>query len=227
MTDARALHDKALQCYYPNRRLRVLQRALLRHVGPGAASARVLDVGCGPGVLGEWLHDRGVPYVGVDVDSDLGEFDVIVASEVLEHIEERRELLAALRSYLKPGGELLLSVPSISAFRWLKHMLGRPGAKISAREHRVEFAPRLLMPRDPFWMGYDELGAMIREAGYSVLWRKGVGAFDVPAGLTLADRMFRAIGSHPLDAVDWLCDLARGLIGCRYLCLGLTASDTR
>lgn len=243
MTAPSELHEKSLRCYYPNRRLRVLLQAILRKLGPDAAHARVLDVACGPGVLGDWLTQRGVQYMGVEIDEahcayaqargldvrhadvcalpDLGAFDVVVMSEALEHIEGPFELLAGLRKYLTPRGMLLLTVPSISAFRYLKHCAGLKGSRISADEHLVEFAPKPIMPKDEFWKSYGELSARIRECGYEIVWRKGVGALDFPKCLRVADWLFQSAGPRTLDALDWLCDLARGLIGCRYLCLGL------
>lgn len=43
-------------------------------------------------------------------------FDLICMFDVLEHIEEAKETLAALRGYLAPGGRILVTVP---AYQWL------------------------------------------------------------------------------------------------------------
>ncbi|MGE3246211.1 MAG: class I SAM-dependent methyltransferase [Beijerinckiaceae bacterium] len=43
-------------------------------------------------------------------------FDLICMFDVLEHIEEAPETLAALRRLLKPGGRILVTIP---AYRWL------------------------------------------------------------------------------------------------------------
>ena len=101
-----------------------------RHDAP-----RVLDVGCGTGLLRRLLD--GVAwseYVGVDLSEtaietartgptdrsrfvvgdvmtlDLGRFDIIVANEVLYYAPEPRAFLDQLRASLAPGGLLLLSV---------------------------------------------------------------------------------------------------------------------
>ena len=240
MSQGAELRHKSLSCYYPNRRLRVLLAAIRRVAGP---NARVLDIGCGPGVLGEWLADLGIEYLGVDIDDDycayarargldvrqldvrtqpdLGLFDAVVLSEVLEHVADPFDMLAAVRGYVTPGGVLLLTVPSLSLFRYLKHRMGRPGAKISDTEHRVEFAPGPITPPDEFWMSYRELLDRVRQCGYEVVWRKGVGALDFPKGLRIADRVFQWMGPWLLDALDFACGCAAGLVGCRYLCLGL------
>ena len=48
------------------------------------------------------------------------QFDLIVAFDVIEHIEEDGESVDALRSLLKPGGKIVLTVPAFS-FLWSQH----------------------------------------------------------------------------------------------------------
>jgi SAM-dependent methyltransferase len=101
---------------------------------------RVLDYGCGTGDnLTTVLAARfpQIQFVGVDSDAASiayarrscglrnlefrlypGEFafeedfDVIVASEVLEHVDEPDKFLTTLRGSLTPGGALLITVPN-------------------------------------------------------------------------------------------------------------------
>jgi len=98
---------------------------------------RVLDVGCRDGALTSYFV-QGNHVIGVDIDSislerakkdldidarlmDLygdwseirGEkFDVIVASEVLEHLYFPEKILVRAKSFLKPGGSMIVSVPN-------------------------------------------------------------------------------------------------------------------
>lgn len=46
-----------------------------------------------------------------------GEFDVVLALEVLEHIEDDKQVFSQWLKYLKPGGSLILSVPAHMA-KW-------------------------------------------------------------------------------------------------------------
>lgn len=95
-----------------------------------------LEVGCGAGDLLEELGSRGYRGVGIDISPDAleaarrrvsslsvaveqkrvsdleGCFDVIIASEVLEHCPDDIAFLRELRSKMHPGAYLLLTVPA-------------------------------------------------------------------------------------------------------------------
>lgn len=101
--------------------------------------ARVLDFGCGGGILTEALAKAGANITGIDmapkpievaklhrhesglnIDYQLttieayaqahpGEFDVVTCLEVLEHVPSPASVMAACKALLKPGGHLFLS----------------------------------------------------------------------------------------------------------------------
>ena len=111
----------------------------MRLVGRGS---RVLDVGCRSGRLTQH-YTEGNDVTGVDVDRDaialftetLGleghwldvdseplpfppsSFDVVVCTEVLEHLRFPGPALAEIRRVLKPGGRLVGSVPNATRLR--------------------------------------------------------------------------------------------------------------
>ena len=116
-----------------------------RHIAP---SARVLDVGCGPGITyAPALRQYAGQYVGVDlslhalrqahqrlqgVQVDLeqplpfagAQFDAVVCMEVLEHLFDPAELLRHIRAVLKPAGILIVSVPNIAHIAHRVRLLG-------------------------------------------------------------------------------------------------------
>lgn len=110
---------------------------LVHAIAPGST---ILDLGCGSGALGRYLGERknciadGVTYnaeegaiagayyrkVAVaDLETaDLTalfpgqQYDYIVCADVLEHLRAPQRILQSIRSMLKPGGELLISIPN-------------------------------------------------------------------------------------------------------------------
>lgn len=65
-------------------------------------------------------HDLGVEILDQYVTSDtsLGrEFDVILASEVIEHVPDPREFAAAMRVHLAPKGVLIMTTPAAEIVR--------------------------------------------------------------------------------------------------------------
>lgn len=77
---------------------------------------RHLDYGGGAGLLSRLLDEAGWrstsfdPFVQVDTDAaSLGQFDLITAYEVFEHVPDPRDLVARLAALLAPSGLILFS----------------------------------------------------------------------------------------------------------------------
>ena len=105
----------------------------------GLAGKRVVDVGCGGGILAEAMAHRGARVAGIDmgeaplavarlhaeesaVDVDYrcvsvealaaempGEFDVVTCMEMLEHVPDPASVVRACAALVKPGGHLFFS----------------------------------------------------------------------------------------------------------------------
>ncbi len=99
--------------------------------------SRVLDLGCGAGLVAERLRAAGHQVTGVDLDedpevservdrfvkADLDEglppdvgtdYDVVLAADVFEHLRQPDRLLRELRDVLRPGGVVVASVPNFA-----------------------------------------------------------------------------------------------------------------
>ncbi|MEJ7662138.1 MAG: methyltransferase domain-containing protein [Hymenobacter sp.] len=72
----------------------------------------------------ELAQARGVPHVAVMDGANLefadARFDLVIASDVLEHIEEEGRALREWTRVLRPGGQLLVFVPA-HAYLWSEH----------------------------------------------------------------------------------------------------------
>lgn len=105
---------------YPlnKRRLDIFARGTLRNLAGRLARAglknasRILDYGCGSGVLIQFLNERGYkhvsgydPYVSRYATPTRGErFDCVIANDVIEHVEDPRAMVHECREFVKPGG---------------------------------------------------------------------------------------------------------------------------
>jgi 2-polyprenyl-3-methyl-5-hydroxy-6-metoxy-1,4-benzoquinol methylase len=113
---------------------------LTRLLVPGA---RVLDLGCGRGVILGPLADRGFEVHGVEISAEAARgadpraeiriasplrdagyeaafFDEVVIWHVLEHVDDPRGMLEEVARILRPGGRLIVAVPNFSSAqaRW-------------------------------------------------------------------------------------------------------------
>ena len=140
---------------------------------------RVLDAGCGEGVLVEEFHGR-LAIQGVDpnyesafvrrgsltqLPYDTAAFDRATSLDVLEHLtfEEQPRALAELFRIIRPGGELLVSVPNLAHLQSRVHflLLGRLIHTASLEKH----------PGDRPVVEYLDLA---RRAGFRLVEQRGI-----------------------------------------------------
>ena len=153
-----------------------LVRAYLQRLPRGT---RVLDAGCGEGVLVEEHHDR-LAIVGLDPNysservtrGSLGalpfpkaSFDRALCLDVLEHLPfpEQPAALAELFRVVAPGGELLVTVPNLA------HLQSR--VHFALRGRLIHTASLTKHPGDRPAAEYIDLA---RAAGFRLVERRGI-----------------------------------------------------
>ena len=126
-----------------------MRRALLQR--ELRARDRVLDLGCGAGAFSALAAASGASTTGVDVAEaalerarsaypelefrlvpfegplpfDDSSFDLVWASEVIEHVADTAAWLSEVRRVLAAGGRLLITTPSHGRLRLLVHGIER------------------------------------------------------------------------------------------------------
>jgi len=110
---------------------------------------RILDIGCGNGYLCRILSDSGVECVGIEPAanainyakelvpegqfyvrscyenpsiSDLGKFDLVVSTEVIEHLYFPQKLVYFAKAHLNLNGVFLLTTPDYGSY-WRNLMI--------------------------------------------------------------------------------------------------------
>jgi len=141
--------------YSPENRAR--QQELLTALAGHTRGRRLLDVGCGDGQLLQTAKDEGWDAVGIDLaetaillchrrgltasktdffDGSLDEkrFDVIVMSELIEHVPSPQRFLKRAEELLDAGGVLYLTTPNFGSLA--RRMLGAL-RKIASEQTRL------------------------------------------------------------------------------------------
>jgi 2-polyprenyl-6-hydroxyphenyl methylase/3-demethylubiquinone-9 3-methyltransferase len=172
------------------------------------AGLRILDIGCGGGLLSEPMARLGAAVVGADaaprnipvaqvhaqasglsIDyrfttaEDLAaageQFDVVLNMEVVEHVSDPLAYLTACHDLLKSGGIMLCSTLNRNPKSYLMAIIG------------AEWVMRWLPKGTHDWAKFitpDELYALINRAGLTPVDRKGMVFNPVSWGWSLSAR---------------------------------------
>lgn len=183
---------------------RLADRQLLRWltdagIGPGAA---VLDAGAGRGRLVASLRRAGYEARGIEPSArgveraaDAGlelrhesieshedsALDAVVLWHVLEHLDDPRAALGRVRSWLRPGGVVVIGVPNIASLQ--ARLAGPEWFHLDAPRHRTHFTPgglRALLERTGFEA--PEVGHLVWEHNASAMWMTLLGRLGMSAG---------------------------------------------
>lgn len=158
--------------------LQTIQRHTVGHTRP----LRLLDFGCGYGALTQMLRGRDIDVYGyepsaergarasecqltvlgsLDEVAEMGPFDLVVCTEVLEHVPDPRGVLKFIRTHMRSCALLAITVPQCeSAFI---------GDSISAFL-RDRLLPRVINPWEHLnYFPTQSLRALLLEEGFRVV----------------------------------------------------------
>lgn len=144
---------------------------------------RILELGCGTGWLSTFVSNLG-SYVGADysakafeyarcvykmfgkfyladaTDPFLGiterEFDVVIASEVIEHVKDHKAFLAQVNLFLKKGGLFILTTPNGALYN------------IFSKKYKEQLQPV------ENWLTPIELRSLLIQNGFDIIFHEGM-----------------------------------------------------
>ncbi len=152
----------------------------------GLPGKRVLDVGCGGGILAESMALQGADVLGIDLaEAPLSvarlhaletgaslnyreisaedcaaempaTFDVVTCLEMLEHVPDPASIVAACASLVKPGGQVFFSTINRNPKSWIFAIIGA--------EYVLQLLPKGTHEFNKF-IRPSELDGFIRQAG--------------------------------------------------------------
>ena len=161
-----------------------------------------LDVGCGAGLLAEPLARLGARVTGIDASPEVisvardhaasmgleidyrsgdvqqldGQFDLITAMEVIEHVADPAAFVNALAKRLAANGLLILSTPNATG--WSKLLMITVGEGLGQIPRGTHEFDKFISP--------DRMKALLGEAGLKCIDVEGI-AWSPTRGLHLSD----------------------------------------
>ncbi|MDX5628156.1 MULTISPECIES: bifunctional 2-polyprenyl-6-hydroxyphenol methylase/3-demethylubiquinol 3-O-methyltransferase UbiG [unclassified Brenneria] len=140
--------------FKPLHRINPLRLGYIAQHTEGLFGKKVLDVGCGGGILAESMAKEGAEVTGLDMGAEplqvarlhalesgitvnyvqetveahaqahAGEYDVVTCMEMLEHVPDPQSVVQACAQLVKPGGDVFFSTINRNAKAWAMAVIG-------------------------------------------------------------------------------------------------------
>lgn len=174
----------------------------------GLQGKRVLDVGCGGGILSESMYFKGADVVGIDLGEKAlnvaklhqlesgakvayqyisveqlaaeqpDSFDVVTCMEMLEHVPDPSAIVAACAKLVKPGGSVFFSTINRNPKAYLFAVIGA--------EYVLNLLPKGTHDYAKF-IKPSELSSWVRQANLSVSEMRGMRYNPITQHYSLGD----------------------------------------
>jgi len=144
---------------------------------------RILDIGCASGGFLKMARDKGWETYGVEVSKTAADiargkyglnvttgrfdetgfgddfFDVVTASDVIEHVEDPKSFLLEINRIMKKGGLLYIAVPDFDGLYYKTAIL------ISRFNHRNYF----VLPHHIYFFNQDSIRQFLKETNFNLI----------------------------------------------------------
>ncbi|SQI39064.1 3-demethylubiquinone-9 3-methyltransferase [Leminorella richardii] len=140
--------------FKPLHQINPLRLDYIQNRADGLFGKRVLDVGCGGGILSESMAKEGAKVTGLDMGTEPlavarlhalesgveveyiqqtveslaqerpGQYDVVTCMEMLEHVPDPASVINACAALVKPGGQVFFSTINRNSKAWLMLVVG-------------------------------------------------------------------------------------------------------
>jgi 2-polyprenyl-6-hydroxyphenyl methylase/3-demethylubiquinone-9 3-methyltransferase len=160
------------------------------------AGRKVIDIGCGGGILAESMARKGADVTGIDLSEkalkvadlhslessvqvryqliaaeemaaqEAGQYDVVTCMEMLEHVPDPASIVRAAAALVKPGGQVFFSTLNRNAKAYLYAVVGA--------EYLLRMLPKGTHDYAKF-ITPAELSQFVRQAGLQLDGLKGLG----------------------------------------------------
>jgi SAM-dependent methyltransferase len=202
------------------------------------SARRLLDIGCGTGVLGALIKRErpGCAVVGVTISddeaqecvgrldevhvrdltreglADFGTFDSVVCSHALGYFHDLPRILGEIRSVLTPDGVFVAAIPNV--LHWpqrLEFLKGRFRYREGGQLHYYYAR----------FFDYETAQSFLREAGFEIISVEAEGYLPLPG-------MRRLLGAKMAARLDrWATRRAPGFFGSQFLIAARPAATAK
>ena len=180
--------DEGRRGYYVRRLKRLEHR-----MGSAFRGARMLEIGCGTGILLQEARQRGWRADAIELSPEMaavarrnnpeakivtgdilsqepvgGAYDAVISLDVLEHVLSPMTMVENCRELLKPGGLLLLQTPNTCSLR--SRIRGPSWDMLDSRQHLNLFSP-------------DALQVLLTTVGFDILEMSTVSGTGLEKGV--------------------------------------------